>query len=84
MQFRAKGKLDDGTAFSIRLPSASNFMAAHAGVGKMLEQKLGPRAGAIVRLSISVEETSESFKLGGGRKKKGEPDATPKGNAGKR
>lgn len=75
MQFKARGKLDDGTAFSIRLPSATNFMQAFAGVGKMLESKLGPRAGAIVALRIAVEETEETFKLGKGRKAKG--DAKP-------
>lgn len=87
MQFRAKGKLDDGTSFSIRLPAAANFMAAFAGVGRMLEQKLGSRAGAVVRLSISAEEADESFKLGAKRKKgdaSPEPTATPKGNAGRK
>ena len=63
MQFKARGKLDDGTPFSIRLPGATNFMQAFSGVGKMLADKLGNRAGAIVSLRIAAEEAGETFTL---------------------
>jgi hypothetical protein len=78
MQFKARGKLDDGSAFNIRLPQAQNFMQAFAGVGKLLGDKLGQRAGAIVKLTIGAEEVEETFKLRDKSKGKDAKAATTK------
>ncbi len=61
-QFTARGKLDDGSSFNINLPSAGNFMQALAGIGKLLSDKLGPRAGAVTSLKIGAT-SEETFKL---------------------
>lgn len=63
MQFKARGKLDDGTPFSIKLPGATNFMQAFSAVGKLLADKLGNRAGAVVSLRIATDEAEEVFTL---------------------
>lgn len=61
MAYKFRGKTDDGSTFGARLPSAPNFMAALATASKMIGDKLGGKAGTVVKFSLGIEEATETF-----------------------